>query len=121
MGNANGEADWLYYLDAMITFARKAYIYTQRLEQRSFAGNDVVFDATVRNLEMLGEAATHIPDEIRATHDNIPWGMLIATRERLMRSDGALDWDVVWTLVDDDIPPLIPALESVRESVTGSE
>jgi uncharacterized protein with HEPN domain len=120
MENGTGDGNWLYYLDAMITFARKAYVYTQRLEQRSFVGNDVVFDATVRNLELLGEAATHIPDETRAANEHIPWGMLIATRERLMRSDGAIDWDVIWTIVDDDIPPLIPALQSLRESVAGS-
>lgn len=119
MYDTDAEGDWLYYLDAMITFARKAYVYTQRLERRSFAGNDVIFDATVRNLELLGEAATHIPDEVQAGHPPIPWGMLIATRERLMRSDGALDWDVIWALVEDELPPMIPALESLRETVAG--
>jgi uncharacterized protein with HEPN domain len=109
--------DWRYYLDAMITFARKVHVYTQRLEERRFAGNDVIFDATLRNLELLGEAATHIPEDVRQAKDSIPWDMLIATRERLMRSDGALAYDVVWTIVDDDIPPLLAGLQSLREAV----
>ncbi len=117
MEHDDGTNDWRYYLDAMITFARKVHVYTQRLEERRFAGNDVIFDATLRNLELLGEAATHIPEEVRQSKDSIPWAMLIATRQRLMRCDGAMDYDVVWTIVDDDIPATLAGLQSLRDSV----
>jgi uncharacterized protein with HEPN domain len=46
--------------------------------------NELVYDATVRNLELIGEAATHIPDEVRKANPDIPWRMVIATRNRLI-------------------------------------
>lgn len=117
MADIEGGDNWLYYLDAMIAFASKIQVYTQRLEQKSFAGNDVILDATLRNLELLGEAATHIPSPVREGDPGIPWDMLMATRERLMRSDDAIDRDVLWTIVDDDVPALLASLQSLREAV----
>ena len=40
----------------------------------------------MRNLELIGEAATHIPDEVRAAHPEIPWRLIVATRNRLIHA-----------------------------------
>jgi len=49
----------------MATFAKKVQTYTQHLTQTEFVANELAYDATLRNLELIGEAATHIPAEIR--------------------------------------------------------
>ena len=57
--------EWRFYLDDMATFAKKVQTYTQHLTQTEFVANELAYDATLRNLELIGEAATHIPAEIR--------------------------------------------------------
>ena len=59
------EREWRFYLDDMIGFAEKVLIYTEGLDQAAFVASGLNYDATVRNLELIGEAATHIPVEIQ--------------------------------------------------------
>jgi uncharacterized protein with HEPN domain len=75
---------WHFYLDDMISFIQKALTYTDGLDQHAFVQRSMVYDATLRNLELIGEAATHIPTEIRAAHPEVPWRLIIATRNRVV-------------------------------------
>ena len=59
------QREWRFYLDDMIGFAEKVIAYTEGLDQVRFVKSGLNYDATVRNLELLGEAATHITNEIR--------------------------------------------------------
>lgn len=59
------EREWRFYLDDMMAFAQKVQSYTDGLEQTEFVADGRTYDATLRNLELIGEAATHIPDEVR--------------------------------------------------------
>jgi len=59
------EREWLFYLDDMITFAKNVLTYSEGFNQSEFELTGLNYDATVRNLELIGEAATHIPDHIR--------------------------------------------------------
>jgi uncharacterized protein with HEPN domain len=77
------EREWRFYLDDMIDFAEKVLSYTDGLDQTCFEASGLTYDATVRNLELLGEAASHIPPEIREGHPAIPWRQIIATRNHL--------------------------------------
>ncbi|MBZ0125220.1 MAG: DUF86 domain-containing protein [Rhodocyclaceae bacterium] len=65
--------EWRFYIDDMIAFAGKVIAYTKGLDQATFIAGGLNYDATVRNLELIGEAATHIPEAIRAEHPQIPW------------------------------------------------
>lgn len=50
----------------MLLFASKAQVYTAGLDQQSFVASGLTYDATLRNLELIGEAATRVPAEIRS-------------------------------------------------------
>ena len=76
------QREWRFYLDDMIDFAGKALTYTSEMDQEGFMASGLTYDATLRNLELIGEAATHIPNDVRAAHPEIPWR--IATRNRLI-------------------------------------
>ena len=64
------------------------------------------FDAVLRNLELIGEAATHVPEAIRLAHPDIPWRLVIATRNRLIHGYLGIDEDTVWSIVSVDVPAL---------------
>jgi len=108
---------WRFYLDDMIEFVRKARAYTAGLDQAGFVAQAVVYDATLRNLELLGEAATHVPDDVRTAHPEVPWRQVIATRNRLIHGYLGIDDDTVWSIVHDDLPRLSTQLIALRDSL----
>ena len=61
--------------DDMVDFAGKVPVYTNGVDQAGFVASGLTYDATLRNLELIGEAATPIPDEVRAAHLEIRWRM----------------------------------------------
>ena len=108
------QREWRFYLDDMIKFAEKVLSYTDGLDQASFVANGLAYDATLRNLELLGEAATHIPDKFRSAHPEIPWRMIIATRNRLIHGYLGIDNDILWSIIRDDVPELLPLLRALE-------
>jgi uncharacterized protein with HEPN domain len=109
------QREWRLYLDDMIGFAGKVLAYTNGLDQAGFVASGLIYDATLRNLELIGEAATHIPDEVRASHPEIPWRMIIATRNRLIHGYLGIDNDTLWSIIQDDVPELLPFLEAMKK------
>ena len=100
----------------MIEFAEKVLAYTDGLNQQSFVASGLVFDATVRNLELIGEAATRVPHDVRSANPQVPWRLLIATRNRLIHGYLGLDCDTLWSIVASDVPALLPALRMLKKS-----
>ncbi|AOY57448.1 HepT-like ribonuclease domain-containing protein [Desulfococcus multivorans] len=109
-----GRREWRFYLDDMIDFAGKVLAYTHGLDQAGFVAGGLAYDATLRNLELIGEAATHVPDEIRAAHPEIPWRMIIATRNRIIHGYLGIDDDTLWSIIRDDVPELLPLLKALK-------
>ena len=80
----------------------------------------MTYDATLRNLELIGEAATHIPEGVRAAHPEIPWRMIIATRNKLIHGYLGIDNDTLWSIIQDDVPEMLPMLKSLKTDSTHS-
>jgi uncharacterized protein with HEPN domain len=108
---------WHFYLDDMIQFSERVVSYTKGFDRSAFASSGLHYDATLRNLELIGEAATHIPAEIRAANPQIPWRQIIATRNRLIHGYLGIDDDTLWSIVEADIPALLLALRELRKVV----
>ncbi|MCI5164783.1 MAG: DUF86 domain-containing protein [Candidatus Electrothrix sp. GM3_4] len=109
------DREWRFYIDDMIDFSQKILVYTDGLDQDSFVESGLNYDATLRNIELIGEAATHIPAEIRADHPEIPWRMIIATRNRVIHGYLGIDNDILWSIICDEIPALLSLLKSIKE------
>jgi uncharacterized protein with HEPN domain len=107
---------WRFYLNDMISFAEKVLGYTEGFDQQRFIDSGLNYDATVRNLELIGEAATHIPDAVRQNNPQIPWRMMIATRNRLIHGYLGIDNDTLWSIIRTDIPALLPLLQYLQKS-----
>ena len=108
------EREWRFYLDDMIGFAEKILLYTEGLDLATFEASGITYDATIRNLELLGEAATHIPPEIRDGSPSIKWRQVIATRKRLIHGYLGIDNDILWSIISQDIPVLLPQLRELK-------
>ncbi len=109
------QREWRFYLDDMVSFAEKVIAYTQALDQDGFISSGLNYDATLRNLELIGEAATHIPKDVREDNPQIPWRLVIATRNRLIHGYLGMDNDTLWSIIRGDIPSLLTNLLAIRE------
>ena len=108
--------EWRFYVDDMILFAEKVQRYTQNFDQVAFINSEPYYDATLRNLELIGEAATNIPQDIKTNHPEIPWRQIIATRNRIIHGYLGIDNDIIWSIITEEIPSLIAALKKLKYS-----
>jgi uncharacterized protein with HEPN domain len=114
------EREWRFYIDDMIDFAEHVIAYCQGLDQTGLVADRLRYDATIRNLELIGEAATHVPGAFREANTDIPWRQIIATRNRLIHGYLGIDNDTLWSIIQTDIPALLPKLRALRDSESGA-
>ena len=94
----------------MLDSAREA-VTLVRGRRRSDLDTDRLLNlALVRLLEVVGEAATRVPNETREQLPTIPWRQIISLRNRLIHGYDDVDYDVLWDIVTKDLPPLISTL-----------
>ena len=111
------EREWQFFLQDMIRFAEKILSYTSGMDQAMFVSSALTYDATLRNLELVGEAATHIPENVRKASPYISWRMIIATRNRLIHGYLGIDDDTLWSIITDEVPELLSSLEKLVKTI----
>lgn len=105
--------EWRFYITDIIGFAGNVTSYTDGFDLERFVNSGITYDATLRNLELIGEAATHIPPEIREQYSNIPWRMMIATRNKLIHGYLGIDNDTLWSIIQTDVPEVLTELQKI--------
>ncbi len=111
------ERRWDLYIADMIEFSERALSYTEGLDQSSFLASGITYDATLRNLELIGEAASRVPESVRAQYPKVPWRLIIATRNRLAHAYLGIDDDTVWSILQDDLPSLLGLLQAMNKEI----
>jgi uncharacterized protein with HEPN domain len=87
---------------------------------RAHLDDDPVLAAALeRFVEVMGEAASRLSEETRNANPQVRWREIIALRNRLVHGYFAVDHDVLWNIVQDDIPKLIIALENILDQHEG--
>jgi uncharacterized protein with HEPN domain len=105
--------DPLIRLRHMLRYARAAQrIATGRRREELHTDEDLVF-LLVHTVGMVGEAASHVPQEVRAACPTIPWPVIVGTRHRLIHGYDQVNVDLLWSVVVDDVPFLIAELERI--------
>lgn len=84
------------------------YIMTSStgLDKAAFVQDETLKRAYVRSIEVIGEAVKQIPDGLRQKYDAIEWRALAGMRDRLIHNYFGVDYDIVWDVVTNKIPPL---------------
>lgn len=102
--------DEVYLLDMLIA-ARKALIFVEGMDRNEFNDNEVIQNAVIRPLEIIGEAASRISTAFRKSHPEIPWKEIIGLRNRLIHEYFRVEFSAVWDTIQKDIPELIKLIE----------
>lgn len=69
--------------------------------------------ALTRLLEIVGEAAGGVSDEVRGQHSRIAWSQIVALRNRLIHCCDEVDCDIMWQIIEADLPVLIQELRTI--------
>jgi uncharacterized protein with HEPN domain len=109
--------EWTLHLDDIITSCEKARHFTRGLDQAAFLANQLVYDAVVRNLEVVSEAANHIPDEVLATAPGVDWDKIRGLRIILAHCCFRIDPDILWSILSTKIPELLATAQSMRKTL----
>ncbi len=106
---------YIDYLRDMMESAEKALDFVQGVTQDEFVVDEKTTYAVIRALEVLGEAAKKIPDEVREQYPDIPWRTIAGTRDKLIHEYFGVDLVVIWRTVTEDIPALLPKLRAMLD------
>lgn len=102
--------------DALEAIERLIEIGTQA--RREFLGLDRdISEPILWNLVVLGESAKRLSGQLRGRFDEMPWSDMARTRDRITHRHDALDWVVVAEIIYDQLPPLLPRLIEIRDTM----
>ena len=104
---------WRLYISDMVECGEVVLSYTAGMDQAAFVSDRRTYDATLHNLQLIGEAATHVPVAVRDAHSEIHWREIIGTRNRIVHAYLGIDNDVVWDIIQTDIPMLLAQLRNL--------
>jgi uncharacterized protein with HEPN domain len=100
-------------LQQMLDHAREAVTFAQG-KTREDLHDDRTFElAQTRLLEIIGEAADRIPTEFQIQHPEIEWRQIISFRNRLIHGYDSIDLDIMWSIIQSDLPELVRKLEKI--------
>ena len=104
--------DESYLLDILLA-AQRATRHLEGIQSKTFQESELLQDAVVRALEIVGEAAGHISEEFREAHPEIAWHKMVGMRNRLIHEYFRVNYGAVWDTIKKDLPDLIEILEKL--------
>ncbi|MBI1318359.1 MAG: DUF86 domain-containing protein [Candidatus Hydrogenedens sp.] len=104
----------------MLDAARAAVEFTTGLTQAGYAEDRKTRNAVERNLEIIGEAARHVSDDVRTRFREIPWTSVIGLRNIIAHEYGEILHEKVWAICTRRLPALIAQLENAGVEISPS-
>jgi uncharacterized protein with HEPN domain len=112
---------WRLRVEDILEAINKTQRYVSDLSFDEFCADDKVIDAVVRNLEVIGEAARHIPPEIESRYTDVPWGEMRGMRNILVHEYFGINLSILWHTVKENLPPVIEDLEKLLAGEDGKK
>ena len=83
-----------------------------------FEGDERTVDAVLRNISVIGEAARHVPEEIRERYPSVPWSETRGIRNVVVHEYASVSVPIVCQTVERNLPPLVPMLQEILQNET---
>ena len=111
--------DEIMYLQDIADSCEKILRFSQGLSQSGLIQDEKTYDAVVRNLEIIGEAAKHISEDLRKQLPDIEWRKASGLRDMLARAYFGIDNDILWDVVQKKVPQLSKATRAFLDKHQG--
>jgi uncharacterized protein with HEPN domain len=109
---------WELFLQDMLEAARKIIRYTGSRKVEDFVADEMAYDATLRNLEVLGEAAKAMPENVRQRYPEVDWRGIAGLRDILAHAYFTLDNATLWKIVRTDVVQVLSLLERIEKELS---
>lgn len=106
-------SEWRFRVRHILEAIERIQEYTSGLDLTGFEQDRKTTDAVVRNFQIIGEAARHVPEETQSADPEIPWSLMIGMRNVLVHRYDTVDVETVWRTVVDDLPMLAAPLRQL--------
>ena len=107
--------DDLAYIDHILDCIRKINEFSKGMILKDFKSNELVQDAIIRNIEIIGEASKKISKDTKQTYYKIPWKEIAGMRDKLIHDYLGVDVNVVWKTIHEDIPILEKLINEIEK------
>ena len=87
----------------------------KNLSKKEFEENKDVKDATVRRIEVIGEAVKNLPNSLKKKYKDVSWKEIVGTRDKMIHHYFGVDFDIVWDIVKEDLPELKKEITRILE------
>ena len=105
--------DDLIRLHHMLDAAREVLSFSEGKSREDLNMNRMLVLSLVKDVEIIGEAASKVSQETRESLSHIPWAQIVGMRNRLIHAYFEVDLDILWKTLLEDIPPLLFELEKL--------
>ncbi len=109
--------DYRDYLQDILVSIDETAEFTREISYNEFIEDRKTINAVVRSLEVLGEAAKRIPDDLREKAPGVPWKYMAGMRDKLIHEYFSVDLSIVWNVIKTELPPIRPAIQSLFQHV----
>ncbi len=105
----------LIYTGHILDAIKKIEKYCKKTTRNEFLKNDILKDAVVRNLEIVGEAAKRLSEEFRNRHAFIAWKDICGMRDKIVHDYIGIDYRIVWAVIQTDLKELKTELKKLTK------
>ncbi|KAF0182567.1 MAG: hypothetical protein FD164_1130 [Nitrospirae bacterium] len=105
------------YIRDMLRNMRDAGEFIEGMSYDQFANDKKTRNDVLRSLEVIGEAAKNVPDEIRAAYPAVPWKEMTGMRDKVIHFYFGVDNEVVWLVAKERIPSLLPLIDEILHAL----
>lgn len=113
--SARQERDWRLYADDILQACAKVRHIVSGMTYETFVADEIRVDATLRNIEIIGEAAGNLPDDVTAKAPEIPWRLIVDMRNLLAHGYFSVSLRIVWDTATTQIVPLEDAVRRLLQ------
>ena len=108
--------DYKLFISDIRDCTKRILEYTAGKTFEEFKGNQMLMDAVIRNLEIIGEATKNIPNKVKQKHPQIEWRKIGDLRNIIIHGYFRIDYDILWDIVQNKIPELAVKIEEVLKA-----
>ena len=109
--------DYNLYLEDILESCQRIVSYTAGMSYDSFVKNNMVYDAVLRNIEIIGEAVKQVPKDIRDQYSEVDWRRIVGMRDIVAHHYFRIHDEIVWDIVENKIPELTEKIESILKEI----
>lgn len=96
--------EFILYLEDMHLSMDRIEEYIGNINFETFKTNQLVIDAVIRNLEIIGEAAKNVPEIIKTKYPEVPWDKMYGLRNLITHEYFGVDYEMIWQIAKNNLP-----------------